>query len=106
MVEGFYQLHHDSREHLAQLERYLADGSSRARPDGVPDSCQSPTDCDMDLTPDACELENGTQQDLNYDGVPDDCQPFCVGDLNSDLVTDVFDFASFATGFGSGPPAQ
>jgi glucose/arabinose dehydrogenase len=91
-------------EELAALEAYLADGSSRARPDGVPDDCQlGLPDCDSDGTPDAQELEEGTQQDLNYDGVPDDCQPFCPGDLNGDLVTDVFDFADLATNFGSGP---
>ncbi len=72
----------------------------------MPDSCQSGPDCDGDSIADACELEAGTQQDLNYDGIPDDCQPFCPGDLNGDLVVDVFDFGAFSEGFGSGPPAR
>ena len=93
---------------FANIEAYLADGSSRARPDGVPDSCQIGLvpDCDDDGIPDACELESGFQQDLNYDGIPDGCQPFCAGDLNGDLVTDIFDFADFAGHFASGPPAR
>lgn len=93
---------------FANLEAYLADGSSRARPDGVPDACQvgQLADCDNDGIPDACELESGFQQDLNYDGIPDGCEPFCQGDVNGDGLTNIFDFSDFATHFGQGPPAR
>lgn len=93
---------------FANIEAYLANGSSRARPDGIPDACQAGmlADCDLDGTPDACELEAGLQQDLNYDGVPDSCQTLCPGDLDGDGDTDVFDFNVFAANFGMGTPVR
>ncbi|MEK6677313.1 MAG: PQQ-dependent sugar dehydrogenase [Planctomycetota bacterium] len=63
---------------FANLEAFLADAGSRGRPDRVPDECQAPPDCDGDLTGDGSELENGTQVDLDHDGVPDQClAPVC-----------------------------
>ncbi len=68
----------------ANLEAFLAQGGSRGRPDFIPDECQSGfANCDGDSIPDACELENGTQVDINYNGVPDDCDG-CVGDGDCD----------------------
>jgi len=69
-----------TQQEFANLEAFLSDSGSRARPDGVLDSCQAAfDDCDNDGTIDACELEAQTQQDLNYDGIPDDCQVTAMG---------------------------
>jgi hypothetical protein len=58
---------------FADLEAFLTSGGSRGRPDVIPDSCQTLPDCGGTSEPDACELENGSQLDVDYDGVPDDC---------------------------------
>ncbi len=63
-----------TQQDYADLEAFLADGGSRGRPDLVPDECQALNDCDEDSVSDACELEDGTQVDLDYNGVPDDCE--------------------------------
>jgi glucose/arabinose dehydrogenase len=93
---------------FANIEAFLADGSSRARPDGIPDSCQVGLlpDCDNDTTPDACALESGTLADLNYDGIPDSCQPFCPGDITGDLLTNAADFTVLAGNFGAAYPQR
>jgi glucose/arabinose dehydrogenase len=42
------------------------------------------TDCNTNGTADACDIQNGTSQDGDGDGVPDECQPtvtpYCFGD--------------------------
>ena len=91
-------------QQLADLEAYLRDGGTAARPDGVPDECQSGlADCDGDDTPDACELAGDPLADANQDGVPDGCQSLCTGDLNGDGSTDVADFFVLAGSFGVFP---
>jgi len=62
-----------SAQEFADLEAFLADGGSRGRPDGLLDACQDLPDCDDNGASDGCELEKGTQVDMNWDGVPDDC---------------------------------
>ncbi|MBI4717941.1 MAG: hypothetical protein HY763_09075 [Planctomycetes bacterium] len=61
---------------FADLEAFLASAGSRGRPDGVPDECQTVSDCDGDGASDGCELEVGTQLDADYDGLPDICLRF------------------------------
>jgi hypothetical protein len=87
---------------IANLESYLADGGSGARPDGVPDSCQAPPDCDEDGIFDACELGSGDQVDLDWNGVPDACEATsCSADLDGNSTVDGMDLsivlASWAT---------
>jgi hypothetical protein len=65
-------------QEFADLEGFLADNGSRGRPDGIPDECQTLDDCDVSGASDGCELENGTQVDTDYNGVPDDCDDPCV----------------------------
>jgi glucose/arabinose dehydrogenase len=42
------------------------------------------TDCNMNGVHDSCDIASGTSQDVNADGIPDECQPtvtpFCFGD--------------------------
>lgn len=98
-----------TQQNFADLEAFLADGGSRGRPDLIPDSCQALQDCDSDGSTDACELEAGTQVDLNYDGIPDDCVDDCPdpadGDVDLNGVTDGADIAAFIAGI-QGSPTQ
>ncbi|MCB9851929.1 MAG: PQQ-dependent sugar dehydrogenase [Phycisphaerales bacterium] len=69
-----------SAQQFADLEAFLSDTGGRGRPDGVLDSCQAPlADCDMDGQSDGCELNSGTQVDLDHSGVPDDCEGALTG---------------------------
>lgn len=95
---------------FANLEAFLDTvGGSGGRADMVPDECQTDlVDCDNDGTPDACELDAGTQVDVNYDGVPDDCQVTCLGDVNEDGAVDVSDLLIVLADWGTcvGCPAD
>ena len=91
-----------SQSDIAHLEAYLADGGSGGRPDGVPDTCQSPADCDNDGTSDACELAAGTQLDLNWNGIPDECDPVgCLADITGDGVVSGPDLAVVLASWGT-----
>lgn len=96
------------QQDFADLEAFLAQGGSRGRPDLIPDDCQTLADCDADTASDGCELENGTQSDSDYDGIPDSCSLVdpVVADAvlkNRYLVFTPGD--AFGTG-GSGPVVQ
>ena len=54
--------------------------------DGRPDECEG--DCDDDGIPDPIEIFDGTQQDLNGDGLPDDCAAEWV-DCDGDGLVDL-----------------
>jgi len=58
---------------FANIEAYLSDLGTRARPDAIPDACQSLPDCDRDGVSDGAEFAAGTQRDLNFDGLADEC---------------------------------
>jgi glucose/arabinose dehydrogenase len=49
-----------------------------------PSTLQGP-DCNANLQNDSCDIAKGVSQDLNHDGVPDECQGFpCTSDFNHD----------------------
>ncbi len=84
-----------SAQQLANLEAYLSNQGTRARPDGVPDSCQDLADCDRDGATDGAEFLAGTQRDLDFDGDPDECigtqlSPSAAinGNIHTTFVTD------------------
>ncbi len=62
---------------FADIEAYLDDNGSGARPDRIPDECQTLPNCNATGGNDGKELALGTQVDMDYDGVPDDCE--CAG---------------------------
>ncbi|MAJ46834.1 MAG: hypothetical protein CBC35_05945 [Planctomycetes bacterium TMED75] len=83
-----------TQDDLADLEAYLADGGSGARPDGIPDSCQSSPDCNENGISDACELGSGAQVDQNWNGIPDACESNnCPADLDGNAVVDGMDLS-------------
>ena len=72
-------------ENFADIAAYLSDFGAQGRPDGIPDDCQKGLpDCDEDGVTDGCELAAGTQVDMNFDGIPDDCAGCSVADVTTD----------------------
>jgi len=82
-------------QNFADLEAFLADAGSRGRPDRIADVCQTGLpDCDADGLNDGRELEQGTQVDADYNGIPDDCEG-CPADFNDDGGVDGDDVIAF-----------
>jgi len=57
-------------------------------------------DCNNNDALDACDIEDGTSEDANADGVPDQCQ--CAPDLTGDGLLGFFDVAAFLNAFSAG----
>ena len=92
--------------------------------DGVPDrsdNCDEPNadqaDCDGDGIGDACEIADGTQDDENGNGIPDECDGWIIneihaapdaidGDANADGVTDPDDDEFVEIYNGTGGPVD
>ena len=53
------------------------------------------TDCNYNGELDICDIAAGTSQDVDTNGVPDECE--LPGDCNEDLVVDLADFAVFGS---------
>jgi hypothetical protein len=72
--------------------------------DGVPDcndACPGypdTVDCNLNGTPDGCDILSGASQDANRNGVPDECE--CVGDITGDGVVDGADLATMLGNWG------
>ncbi|MCB9857559.1 MAG: PQQ-dependent sugar dehydrogenase [Phycisphaerales bacterium] len=98
-----------TQQDFADLEAFLSDSGGRGRPDLIPDSCQALQDCDGDNVTDGCELDAGTQADLDHNGIPDDCIDDCPnpadGDLDLNGVTDGRDIGVLIAGI-QGSPSQ
>jgi hypothetical protein len=48
-------------------------------------------DCNANGVADADDIAGGTSDDTNGNGIPDECEEFCSGDLNGDGATDLAD---------------
>ena len=57
-------------------------------------------DCNANGASDTCDIANGTSQDANSNGVPDECESDCPGDADGDGDTDVDDVLEIINGFG------
>ncbi|MEM7230080.1 MAG: hypothetical protein AAF432_14830, partial [Planctomycetota bacterium] len=93
-------------QEFADLEAFLTDGGHRGRPDGVLDLCQTLPDCDGDMINDGCELEKGSQVDLDFDGIPDDCVamtpcPWDCAPAGGNGVINIDDLLAVINAFGS-----
>ena len=58
-------------------------------------------DCNENNVADACDIANGTSDDANGNGVPDECESGCTYDLDGDGDVDVDDILALINGFGS-----
>jgi len=62
-------------------------------------------DCNLNGVSDACDIAYGTSEDLDGDGVPDECQSGCQGDADGDGDSDIDDVLAIISAFetGAGP---
>ncbi len=60
------------------------------------------TDCNLNFTPDNCDIASGLSQDRNGNGVPDECE--CYADCDGSGGLDFFDFLCFQNLFAAGDP--
>lgn len=58
-------------------------------------------DCNKNGREDACDILSGASADANSDGVPDECQGGCVGDVDADDDTDLSDISLLLSAYGS-----
>ncbi len=59
------------------------------------------SDCQPNGVLDICDINNGTSEDANGNGVPDECEsPECPGDLDGDLDIDLADLAQLLAHYG------
>ncbi|MCH9033129.1 MAG: hypothetical protein IID42_01330 [Planctomycetes bacterium] len=67
-----------TEQDFADIEAFLSTSGSKGRPNLFPDECEQEflADCDENGVTDGCELDAGTQTDLNFDGLPDECTIF------------------------------
>ncbi|MCH2142856.1 MAG: hypothetical protein MK077_07665 [Phycisphaerales bacterium] len=63
---------------------------------------QGELDCNLNRIPDACDIANGTSEDADGNGVPDECDSTCPGDADGDGDTDVDDILEIISGFNNG----
>jgi len=56
-------------------------------------------DCDDNGNPDACDIFEGVSEDLNANGIPDECE--AIGDLNGDGVVNVRDLLTLLGAWGA-----
>jgi hypothetical protein len=56
-------------------------------------------DCNSNANPDACDIFEGTSEDLNANGIPDECD--AIGDLNGDGVVNVRDLLTLLAAWGA-----
>jgi Zn-dependent metalloprotease len=59
----------------------------------VPDVCELQADCNHNGTQDICDIAEGTSEDCNSDGVPNECE----GDCNNNGVRDGCDIAALTS---------
>jgi hypothetical protein len=56
------------------------------------------TDCNDNGNADACDIFDGLSEDLNANGIPDECE--AVGDLNGDGIVNVRDLLALLAAWG------
>lgn len=59
-------------------------------------------DCNGNGTPDAIDIKTGESEDVNSDGIPDECQ--CLADVTGDGIVNVNDILALIGAWGSTGP--
>lgn len=57
------------------------------------------SDCNGTGTLDECDIDDGSSNDINHNGVPDECE--CLGDLDGDNDVDLADLAQLLGNYGT-----
>jgi hypothetical protein len=78
-----------------------ADDIAQAILDLVLDACFAATDCNGNGTIDSCDIDDGTSDDDNANGIPDECE--CPADLDGDGQVGVTDFLALLAEWGPNP---
>ena len=65
------------------------------------DGTTFPGDCNVNTALDACDILDGVSDDLDGDGVPDDCATACAADFDGDGDVDGGDLGSFFVQWGA-----
>ncbi len=91
--------------HFGNYIRAFVQGADTGlwRPSGFDFMPGGDIDCNLNFFPDACEIAMGLVEDLNGDGIPDECQ-VCVADLDGDNDTDADDFFAYLDLFAAADP--
>lgn len=63
------------------------------------------TDCNQNLVPDSCDIASGASEDVDGDGVPDECQTVCVADHDGNGVVDTRDVLLLLNDYAAKRPA-
>ncbi|MEE2895852.1 MAG: LamG-like jellyroll fold domain-containing protein [Planctomycetota bacterium] len=69
------------------------------------DGTTFPGDCNLTTTLDACDILDGTSDDLDGDGVPDECEDDCPADFDGNGVVNGADVGLFFVQWGACPAA-
>jgi hypothetical protein len=59
----------------------------------------SAPDCNHNAQPDSCDIFEGTSDDLNVNGIPDECE--AIGDLDGDGLVNVRDLLALLAAWGA-----
>jgi len=57
-------------------------------------------DCNDNYIPNICDILDGSSEDLDVDGIPDECQDECAEDIIGDGVVDVLDLLALLAAWG------
>ena len=60
-------------------------------------------DCNGNGVIDLRDILDGTENDADFDGIPDDCEPTCDGDLNGTGGVDIVDLLLLLSEWGDCP---
>jgi hypothetical protein len=86
----------DGATKLLNVESHASDGTCLG---GVTIICRM-KDCNANGIDDWFDIRDGTSEDANGSGIPDECEP-CPGDVNGDRVVDLSDLATLLSHFGT-----
>ena len=72
---------------------------------GILDSCEEFSDCNNNNIDDRCDIQSGEEDDLNLDGIPDNCQ--CIADVVPNGEIGFPDLVTLLASWGTcDPPAH
>ena len=67
------------------------------------DGTSFPNDCNVNAVFDPCDILDGTADDQNDNGIPDDCEASCPADLDGNGIVNGADMGLFFVQWGECP---
>ncbi|MCA9277740.1 MAG: hypothetical protein H6815_03030 [Phycisphaeraceae bacterium] len=62
-------------------------------------------DCNYNQVLDTCDIASGYSQDVNNNGIPDECEDACYADCDSNGVLNIFDYICFGNAYATQSPS-